>query len=299
MKLFFKRNIAFIVVVIIFLAWGLYAAIECQTVWKQREYAYDYHVQQCENEYKGVEEFQDRCQRLVENGRPMRDDTISMFFDMIGRYTLRNLQMIGPLFIIVMAIWNFHKELKSGFYKNVLTRMDYKKYVKKSWLKSLKYIFFYPVFLIYIFLLAFLISGHFDIQATLQEYPGSLYINPEYLEIFPIFMFVYIFNLMLHSIFWINMGFILTKKGKNILITLIASFLTYIAIFMIGEIFVGGFFLSLMLGIHNAGQYMNLANIWAYADIDNIFIVLAYGAFLAIVSTLILGSLSNSVGRHY
>lgn len=288
MKLFFKRNIAFNIVLIIFILWGLYAANEYRTWWNQNNYAYDTYVSQCENEYKNVEKYQEWCDQIITSGKPVKPDTMSVFFDLLGNYSLRYLQIIAPLFIIAMAIWNFHKELKSEYYKNIITRIEYKTYIKKNIIKALKYSLFLPLYLLFIFILAYILSGHFNLKETMDAYPGYLLIDSKYLNYFASFIFVFISNLILHSIFWINLGFIITKKGKNILVTLVTSFLCYIAIFIVSELFVGGFLLSKLFGIANAMNYLNLANIWVYSDVDNIFIMLFYGLFLVICSFLIL-----------
>lgn len=289
MKLFFKRRAVFISIIIIFIGWGLFAANEYKSWWNENNYAYDYYINQCNNEHRDIEKYSDEwCNQIIESGKPVKPDTITVFFDLLGNYSLRYLQIIAPLFIIAMAIWNFHKDLKSENYKNIITRMDYKKYIKKNVLNSLKCSIFLPIFLVYVFVLAYLLSGHFDIKATIAAYPGYLLIDSKYLNYFPIFIFVYICNLIFHSIFWINIGYILTKKGKNIVVTLVSSFLCYIAIFIISELFIGGFLLSKLFGIANAMNYLNLANIWVYSDVDNIFILLFYGIFLVITSFSVL-----------
>lgn len=288
MKLFFKRKAVFISVIIIFIGWGLFAANEYKSWWDENNYAYDYYINQCNNEYKNIEKYNEWCNQIIESGKPMKPDTITVFFDLLGNYSLRYLQIVAPLFIIAMAIWNFHKDLKSENYKNIITRMDYKKYIKKNLVNSLKCSLFLPIFLIYVFILAYILSGHFDIKATMAAYPGYLLINSKYLDYFSTFIFVYICNLIFHSIFWINIGYILTKKGKNIIVTLVSSFLCYIAIFIISELFIGGFLLSKLFGIKNAMEYLNLANIWVYSDVENIFILLFYGIFLAIISFSVL-----------
>lgn len=284
MKLFFKRKAVFISVIIIFIGWGLFAANEYKSWWDENNYAYDYYINQCNNEYKNIEKYNEWCNQIIESGKPVKPDTITVFFDLLGNYSLRYLQIVAPLFIIAMAIWNFHKDLKSENYKNIITRMDYKKYIKKNLVNSLKCSLFLPIFLIYVFILAYILSGHFDIKATMTAYPGYLLIDSKYLDYFSTFIFVYICNLIFHSIFWINIGYILTKKGKNIIVTLVSSFLCYIAIFIISELFIGGFLLSKLFGIKNAMDYLNLANIWVYSDVENIFILLFYGMFLVVIS---------------
>lgn len=289
MKLFFKRRTVFITITIIFLCWGLWAAKEYKSWWHEKNYAYEYYINQCNIENRDKEKYSDEwCNQIIESGNPVKPDTITVFFDLLGNYSLRYLQIIAPVFIIAMAIWNFHKDLKSENYKNIITRMDYKKYIKKNLLNSLKCSIFLPIFLIYIFILAYLLSGHFDIKNTIDAYPGYLLIDSKYLNYFPTFIVVYLLNLFFHSIFWINIGYILTKKGKNIIVTLVSSFLCYISIFIVSELFIGGFLLSKLFGIVNAMNYLNLANIWVYSDVDNIFILLLYGMFLVIISFLVL-----------
>jgi len=291
MTKFLKKNGIVIVVFSILLIWGAFAANEYRVWRNQNTKAYYYYVDLCENKYNNEAQYKEYCRDLIDSGPPIKADTLTIFFDLIGRYSLNYLQLIAPIFVVAVAIWNFHKELKSGFFKNILTRIEYKRYIMKRVIYSYRFSFILPMFLLYIFLLAYILSGHFNIEETMRTYPDTLFIDEKFLPILSTFLFVYIFNLVLHSIFWINIGYILTKKSRNIIVTLTALILVYIAIFIIAEVLIGGLIFSHIFHIRSIANYLNLANIWVYEGVDTLFLMLLYGFILALSSFFIVAKL--------
>lgn len=286
MKNIFKNNKILIIVVAILLGWGLLAANDYRNWWNQTVEANEYYMEKCETEYLNDPQYKQYCSELAANYPLKKSDTISIFFDILGNYSLRFIQIVAPLFIVTVAIWNFHKQLKTGFIKNIMTRMEYKKYIKSNIVRSWGYALILPVFLIIMFFISYLLSGHFDVRYTIENNPGYLFIDSKYIDVFPQFVFTYLLTLILHSIFWINLGYILSKKSRNIIVMLLSFFLTYIVIFMASEILIGGFILSNIFNIRTAMNYLNLSNIWVYEGINNLMIPVVYGLFLAVTSLL-------------
>jgi len=294
MKKILKNNKVLVIVFAILLGWGLVAINEYRLWWNERIDASKYYMEKCESEYLNNPQYEHLCNSLAEFGLPQKPDTISLFFDVLGNYSIRFLQIIAPLFVVVIAIWNFHEQLKTGFIKNVMTRMEYKKYIKNNLIKSWEYALILPTFLIIMFFASYLFSGHFDVRNTIKNNPGYLFIDNRYIDILPQFIFVYLFNLVLHSIFWINLGYILSKKSRNIIVTLLSFFLTYIVIFMFFEILIGGFILSRIFGITWAMHYFNLSNIWVYEGIDYLILTTIFAMFLVIISLILVVKFYNN-----
>ncbi|HHW69138.1 MAG TPA: hypothetical protein GX747_02200, partial [Tenericutes bacterium] len=100
-----------------------------------------------------------------------RRDTLTTFgYIILTDNKVSFLQILAPLLIMIVAVNSFHKKLKKGYFKNSLTRIDYKKSFKKLYLDSLKYVFIMPIFLITIFVCSYFLSGNFDYEYSSRFY---------------------------------------------------------------------------------------------------------------------------------
>lgn len=277
MKLFIKRNKMSIIMFSILLLWLLITIIQYKQWFQSYNDLYDKVLRQCKDNSLTA------CDHLL---KPYIPDTITVFFDLINNYSLRYVQLLAPLFVIVPAIWNFHSELKSGYIKNIMTRISYKKYIKKSIIGSLKNIWILPLFVVITFIAAYSLSGNFDFSKTELLYGKSLVFNYKYLEILPLFMSVFLTNIIFHSILYVNIGLIFVKKNMNVLVSIIISYLAFIALDIVFEIFIGGLLLAKIFNIHNITSSLNLFNIWVYSDIPNLSFTVVYSMMLAMLSLL-------------
>lgn len=290
MKKILKNNLVVIVICLILFGWGsidMYNFKKQHDGWTSRR---NEVLERCKDTYSDDIPIDDRnCQYAMAHDHYYNWDTISVYFYVLLNGSVCHLQMLAPIFVIAVSAWQFNKELKSGYFKNILMRMRYSDYLKKSYLKVLKYSLIFPIFLIFMFILAYLISGHFDFEQTLFQ---EGWVNPllelKFVKILPQFIFAFLTNFILHSIFWINIGFIMSKNSRNIILTIISSFLMYIAVFIVTEIFIGGFLLSGFLGLRNVMDYFNLANIWVYEGINHLWLTVVYALALAGISLLAL-----------
>lgn len=290
MKKFLKKNLILIVICLILFGWGsieMYSFKKQHDGWISRR---NEVLEKCKDTYGDDVPVDDRnCQEALAHDYYYNWDTISVYFYVLLTGSVCHLQMLAPIFVIVVAVWQFNKELKSGYFKNILMRMRYTDYLKKSYLKVLKYSLIFPIFLIFMFILAYLISGHFNFEQTLlQEGWTDPWLELKYVKILPQFIFVYFTNFILHSIFWINIGFIMSKRSHNVVLTIISSFLMYIAVFIVTEIFIGGFLLSGLLGFRNVMDYFSLSNIWVYEGINHLWLTVIYALTLVVISLLVL-----------
>ena len=198
------------------------------------------------------------------------------------------LMIIAPLFVIIPSIYDFHKELHSGFIKNCLMRTSYKKYIVKLYLKSLsKSIFILPVFIIILLLMCCVKTGNISFGSGINYY--GYFTSPpiQFGNIIIKFMFCYLAGIILNSIFYLNLGIIFVKKNSNIFVSIILAFISFIVIDIIGEGFIGGLLFAKILGIHHYQDFFNLFNVWVYDGIKNLGLCLLYYLALSIISCLV------------
>ncbi len=243
-------------------------------------------IEECKKNQK--EQYPIFCERILNAPKLKQQDTINLYFDILATEYMRFFQIISPLLVSMAAVYHFHSILKSGSIKNVLLRIKYKKFMKENVLKSWKYSLIIPIFLMMIFLISYTISGHFNFFKTLKDWGRSPYINLKHLENTCTFIFVYISNFILHSIFSINLFYIVSKKSKNFILSIISFFITYIGIFIIQEVFIGTILLGKLLKLENGTAHFNFSTIWLYERVDNLFVSLLVTLAMVTISTLVL-----------
>ncbi|MEG1647378.1 MAG: hypothetical protein RR325_01265 [Bacilli bacterium] len=214
-----------------------------------------------------------------------KKDTYNVFMDLMMNSHLNMIQLILPILVIIPAIINLYNLLKSGIFKDLTIRSNYKKVIYKEIFKSYIPIIIIPIFLIFMFLLSYLFSGNFNIQYTHDKILGvTMNFPSEYMK-YPIqFILIYILNLGLICVFFINVALLFINKNKNFLLTVLFSFLTIMAFQIISEVFLG----SLLATFFNNNLFRNLFsiyNLWVY-DGTNLFGVTLYVILLMVISAV-------------
>ena len=116
MKEFIKRNKLTILSFILLLIWGIYSLIKYGII-------HDY-------------------------GK----DPLLLFYG-INADKLYPLENTAPLFVMIPAVYEFHNNLYTGFVKNKLTRISYKKYMTNIYFKSILRSMLLPLFVIILFII--------------------------------------------------------------------------------------------------------------------------------------------------
>lgn len=216
-------------------------------------------------------------------------DPLILYFHMFADKNLYYLEILAPLFVIVPGIYQFHKELNTGFIKNCLTRTKYKKYLISHYFNALKKIWILPLFyvLMILFCCIYLKSFNFGSGA---EYYGYYTGSPDlkYASCIFSFMLTYFINLILQSILYLNVGLIYCKKYSNFLISLILSYLTFIILDIFLEVFIGNLLFARILNIHNITDSLNLFNFWTYHNVISLQFSIIYSLFLCILSLVMI-----------
>lgn len=279
MKAFFRKNILAIfsfLVLIVWLTINVFQYIDQHNV-QVRMY----------NQYK--EKYQELCQTdktFCNMKKPEYPDTMTVFYQIMFHESLYNLQVFAPIFIFIPCIWSFHKKMKSGYYKNELTRMSYKKFIQNSFKEVFKNTWILLGFVIVLFMISYILSGNFDYEATKLAYGEYLStFDWNYIEIWPIFMVVYLIVIWLHSVFYVNLALIFSKKNSNLFIVIILSYLSFMGIEFILTL-IGAFF-ARILDIHYVTEKLNLFNIWGYKQSFPLPFVILYALALVCITGII------------
>lgn len=212
-------------------------------------------------------------------------DVYNAFVDIITNSKLNMLQLILPIIVIIPSLYNFFLLLKSGFFKDILLRKSYNKFMFKEILKSYISSFIIPIILIFLFSLVSIHFKNFDINYTYNNILGSaMMISEKYLEIPGLFIMCYIFNLWLISIFFINVGLIFINKNKNFILMVLFSFLSIMTFQIIFEVFLG-MFLSNLFNNYLFLNLFSIYNLWVYSNTDLLGVTI-YVISLVIISSI-------------
>lgn len=214
-------------------------------------------------------------------------DPVLFFYIIFGNSSLSFLPLISPIFIVVPAIFNFHQKLHSGFMEYYLTRESYDKYIKKEFRNSIICSVIFPLIIIIFLVIGCILNGNIDFGSGSFLY--GYYPSPpvKYISIIWIFMLIYILNIWLQSIFYINVGLIISKKHSSFLITVILSFISFIIMNIIFEVFIGNLLLARILNIHNVTDTLNLFNYWIYDGINNLWLSILFSLLLCVGSLVV------------
>lgn len=216
-------------------------------------------------------------------------DPLIMYYHLFIDKNLNFIEILGPLFVIIPSIYEFHSDLSSGFIKNKLARIKYRKYLINNYFKSISKIWILPVFAIILTIMCCIYFKNFNFGSG-SEYYGYLMgtPDPKYANNILIFIIVYVINLTLHSIFYVHLGLLYCKKYSSYLVNIILSFLTYIFVDILAEIFIGNLLLAKILNIHNMTDSLNLFNVWIMHDVVSLPFCIIYSLVLVISTFIIL-----------
>lgn len=213
-------------------------------------------------------------------------DLIFFVDQLIFNTSLFYLQPLGPLFIIIPAICGIHSKIHSGFIKNCMTRIEYKKLFSKLYLNSLKCSLIFPVFLIIVYTWCGLITNNFNAVVNKDYFLLFSTICGSNASHIVVFVILYLLNLFLHSIFYVNLGMFFCKKYSNIFISIILSYLSFIFIELIIEIPIR-FIFYVLFSAGIVAKDFGLTEVWVYQfSYINIYIYSIFSIMLAITSSM-------------
>lgn len=294
MKLFIKKNYIIIIsIFIVFSFFGYTAHKYLKNYNLYKEYYIENHSESylsCKNDIQYYNENHETCDSLIlykEN----KTNIYNYFYSIVG-----SADWHFPFFVILVisipALYNFHYKVKSGFIKNIFVRQKYNTFLLKEYCSSLKASLIIPITFVILFIYCGIISNwNFDVKSTSDLF-SEAHLYGGHLDKINLFTFVFFINIWLHSVFYINIGYIVDKKSNNFLVTCIGILLVFFMCEIFSEVF-GGLVINNIFGLTQLYEAMLLTNIWAYDGINNLWIITLFSLFLAGITTFIVYIMYN------
>lgn len=281
-----KKNKLSIIFFLLLIIWITIAAISFYKKYDPK--ASEKINERCLNDvefYNDSKPICDDLKQLKDEYGSLSDDTYMTMFTI---FRLNNSPMpiifIMPIFIMFISIWDNQKEINSNHLKNYLTRKSYKQYLKKFFKSAYKVFWILPCYVFYVFLLSYIISGHFNYG--LSAGTGLATYGIQYLKLGILFVVLMALNVAIHSLIYANLSMICAKKNKNILLTLLESYILWIVIEIVGEVVNSDLIKFGILDIKYSSIF-NIVDLYSYFSRGNIWLTLLISLGYFLISLVI------------
>lgn len=235
MKKILKNNWFILLSILLLITWFLFGLFKFLDQYYEEVRLTNQYYSECEK----IDFQKDICKDIKTNKEGLRIPPAPLLFIYIltgsssldSTFSLYYLPIFAILFVIIPSMLKFYIDIHSGNYKNKLLRQNYFSFLKTHYKQSLKSAWILPIFFLVSFLIICFVS-HFNFQYLPgeMELGGSIfYSSGEYVRSLwlPYFL-VILFCLFTHSIYYINMAYIMFFKAKNFLIGILKTFLSYL-----------------------------------------------------------------------
>lgn len=213
-------------------------------------------------------------------------DAITLTSETVESIIVIMLQWFSPLLIIIAVIGTVHTEFSSGMFKNYLTRMKYRDYLKKTYKVAIKAALITPAALITLFVVC-LILTKFNLNVNEATKLTAVYDEWKYNNFF-VYGFCICLIQFLINLLYANIGLFFCKRNKNKLVAIIMGFVGFI---VVNLLIYGGFYvivLNKILGIKNVGDYFLISGYWYFYPSKSCLIVLPISFIIMLISLLII-----------
>lgn len=212
------------------------------------------------------------------NEEKTKRDTLTTFNEILNDSKYSFIYFLAVPFLIIMSsMYEISKRFKSGEIKNRLTRESYNNYIKDVFKSSYKSILLWPLITIYVLVFSYMISGTFEVSAETIAFTKEILSHPA------LFIFSYLLNTILMSIFYINIGLILVPENRNYLVTVIETIMVYYGITLTNTFFIISFVLK---DFKDSEKYFDFFDMYTYNDRELIpFNLLCLG--VSLISSLL------------
>lgn len=231
----------------------------------------------------------DQVKKYIDNENPKEKfkklDAITLTCEVVEHYAYSILQIFSPLLVIVTLVFLVHKEYESGMFKNYLTRMSYKKYLKTIFKACLKSAMIIPLSLVILFIIScFITSFNFDFQPSIVGY--SVYNRWKYENFLLYGMLICVMQFFL-SFAYACLGLIACKKNKNGVVATVMGYLLFLILDLVIYIGIYVYLINKLLGIKELTDYFSLSGYWFFNGDYNYFLLVLI-PFLTMVIVFII-----------
>lgn len=215
------------------------------------------------------------------------------FFTVFGNvffFSLRNVSYFLFLFVSIPSLFYISFYFKNKIIFLELTRISYKKIKKKLFINAYISTLILTIFTIFGIIVCFLYTKTFDPSFAIYNSTSLWTINSMNNPI--LFIILYVLNIFIHSILYVNICLAVVRKQHNYFISLGLSYIAFIAIESILEIlFYGIIFTSLLKT--DFGYIFNIMNLFRLNDYHNMIFPIIIPFILMIISCFIVNFMYN------
>lgn len=278
MKQFMKRNKITLGILLILILCTILLLIQ---------YKVEYN-QSLKDYYEMMEYLEDHPSPITPK-KPIMYDTYTLFSYIVVDSPMGIIMYVMPLIVMLCGINDFYLKMKSGFFKDECMRRKYGKNMVINVLSSWKHAVLIPIYVILVLIGCYFTTKSFDIHRTVEFYEYSL-INRRYLDIMPTYFIVYIINLILLGLFYINIALIVAKKNSNLFVTLVQSYLIFIVVGIFTEVVCGKGLERLfpILKSYYLCNSLAIFNFWVYENVMSLPFMFLFAFMLFLLSTIVL-----------
>ena len=236
-----------------------------------------------ENKENLDEVYVDYCENVIYSSMNLKVDFYTALSEII-LYRVRFLNVFGFLAVIIPTLIAVCNILKNKYIINALTRESYVSFLKQFFKKAYRFIWILPLLAIIMFTFCGF-NTTFDTGYAIYNkssiWTSSLINHPFW------FMFIYIINLVMYSITYVNISLIVARKQHRYVLTVILAFLLFLGIELFLEIVVNILICNIILHEYNIGVVINIMNLFTFNDILGIDMLLLFTILVTIISTII------------
>lgn len=212
----------------------------------------------------------------------LKPSTINLFVNIMDNEHL-TLLVYGTIFLVILpSLLPICHFLKSKIIKFYCNRESYNTMLRKLFKKAYRYSWFVPLICLTIFIISYLVSGHFDNSYNFIFDNG---LDDLCFKTSPFtFLITYLLNIYFYTLFLVNIGLIVARKNQNILAILIESFLIFIGLDLLIEV---AFNNLLSTFIKVPFYHYDLLNYYKFRGLNSYLTSLIFTGFLSLSSGLI------------
>lgn len=171
----------------------------------------------CQGNYKNTER-KEFCENVIsENNKELDFFTtfanVVVFAGATGTVGIRSLSFVMMLFVIVPTLYYACRYLKSNTITNLSTRGNYKKNIFNFFYNAYKPVIILPVIGITAIIICYWYAPNFEFLSAIEN--GSIPWSSKTLSNSYLFLLLYIANLFVHGILFINIALCVVRKYHN------------------------------------------------------------------------------------
>ena len=234
------------------------------------------YISQKQNEARMRSTFENLCLDLTDEAaitetvcekytseRRLTLDFYTMFCN-IMLFGYEKVSFVIFLFIAVPALVPICQYMQNKQILNEGTRESYRKSIGRLFSKCYKTVFILPIVVVMAYIVCIVYTKNFNPEYSL--YYGSASWSESTMSMPLLFLTMYLLNIIIHSILYVNICIIVARKYHNYFIAVILSFLSFIGIEAFLEIGISGIlFFSLLHS--ELGLIFNIMNPIAFSDV--------------------------------